>query len=91
MKFLLRRLVFIATLIAVTLATGTIGFYVIEGYSPFDAFYMTLITITTVGYAEIHPLSHAGRIFNSFLIFFGVTTLFFAIGAMTQSIIELEL
>jgi voltage-gated potassium channel len=52
---------------------------------------MTLITITTVGYAEIHPLSHAGRIFNSFLIFFGVTTLFFAIGAMTQSIIELEL
>ncbi len=91
MKFLLRRLVFIATLIAVTLATGTIGFCVIEHYRPFDAFYMTLITITTVGYAEIHPLSHAGRIFNSFLIFFGVTTLFFAIGAMTQSIIELEL
>src|SRR5579864_7700608 len=91
MKFLLRRLAFIATLIAVTLATGTVGFTVIEGYSPFDAFYMTLITITTVGYAEIHPLSHAGRIFNSFLIFFGVTTLFFAIGAMTQSIIELEL
>ena len=91
MKFLRRRLAFVAILIAVTLATGTIGFYVIEGYSPFDAFYMTLITITTVGYAEIHPLSHAGRIFNSFLIFFGVTTLFFAIGAMTQSIIELEL
>ena len=91
MKFLLRRLAFIATLIAVTLATGTIGFYVIERYPPFDAFYMTLITITTVGYAEVHPLSHAGRIFNSFLIFFGVTTIFFAIGAMTQSIIELEL
>jgi len=91
MKFLRRRLAFVAILIAVTLATGTIGFCVIEGYSPFDAFYMTLITITTVGYAEIHPLSHAGRIFNSFLIFFGVTTLFFAIGAMTQSIIELEL
>ena len=91
MKFLRRRLAFVAILIAVTLATGTIGFCVIEGYSPFDAFYMTLITITTVGYAEIHPLSQAGRIFNSFLIFFGVTTLFFAIGAMTQSIIELEL
>jgi voltage-gated potassium channel len=91
MKVPLRRLGFVAILIAVTLATGTIGFYVIEGYSPFDAFYMTLITITTVGYAEIHPLSHTGRVFNSFLIFFGVTTLFFAIGAMTQSIIELEL
>jgi voltage-gated potassium channel len=91
MKFLLRRLALVATLITLTMLMGTVGFTVIEGYPPFDAFYMTLITITTVGYAEIHPLSHAGRIFNSFLIFFGVTTLFFAIGAMTQSIIELEL
>jgi voltage-gated potassium channel len=46
--------------------------------------------MTTVGYGEIHPLSHAGRIFNSFLIVFGVTTIFIAIGAMTQTIIELE-
>jgi voltage-gated potassium channel len=91
MKFLLRRLALVATLITLTMLMGTVGFTVIEGYPPFDAFYMTLVTITTVGYAEIHPLSHAGRIFNSFLIFFGVTTLFFAIGAMTQSIIELEL
>ena len=91
MKFLLRRLGFVAGLIALTLATGTVGFTVIEGYAPFDAFYMTLITITTVGYTEVHPLSHAGRIFNSFVIFFGVTTMFFAIGAMTQSIIQLEL
>src|SRR5262245_38231759 len=51
---------------------------------------MTLITMTTVGYSEIHPLSHAGRIFNSFLIFFGVGVMFMAIGAMTQTIIELE-
>jgi voltage-gated potassium channel len=91
MKLLLRRLAFVAALILFTLATGTVGFRVIEGYPLFDAFYMTLITVSTVGYAEIHPLSHAGRIFNSFLIFFGVTTMFFAIGAMTQSIIELEL
>jgi voltage-gated potassium channel len=91
MKPLLRRLGFIAGLIAFTLLLGTVGFTAVEGYSPFDAFYMTLITVSTVGYAEVHPLSHAGRIFNSFLIFFGVTTMFFAIGAMTQSIIELEL
>ena len=38
----------------------------------------------------IHPLSHAGRVFNSFLIIFGVTTIFIAMGAMTQTIIELE-
>ncbi|HLN00965.1 MAG TPA: potassium channel protein [Bryobacteraceae bacterium] len=91
MRYLLRRLAFVAGLIALVLITGTIGFSVIDGYPRFDAFYMTLITVSTVGYAEIHPLSQAGRVFNSFLIFFGVITMFFAIGAMTQSIIELEL
>jgi len=91
MKPLLRRLAYIAVGILLTLVMGTVGFTVIEGYPIFDAFYMTLITITTVGYAEIHPLSHAGRIFNSFLIFFGVGVMFFAIGAMTQTLIELEL
>jgi voltage-gated potassium channel len=52
---------------------------------------MTLTTITTVGYGEIHKLSHRGRIFNSFVIAFGVTAMFVAIGAMTQTVIELEL
>jgi len=91
MKNLMRRLVIVAGLIALVLLTGTVGFVVIDGYPLFDAFYMTLITVSTVGYAEIHPLSHAGRVFNSFVIFFGVIVMFFAIGAMTQSIVELEL
>ena len=90
MNRLTRRFVLIVVAIATTLAIGTAGFTVIDGYPPFDAFYMTLITMTTVGYGEIHPLSHAGRVFNSFLIVFGVTTIFIAIGAMTQTIIELE-
>src|SRR5262249_4934987 len=76
--------------IATTLAIGTLGFELTDHYSPFDAFYMTLTTMTTVGYAEVHPLSRTGRIFNSFLIFFGVSTLFIAVGAMTQTIIEWE-
>ncbi len=88
---LANRAIFIGGLLLVTFIIGTIGFHVIDGYSPFDAFYMTLITITTVGYGEVHPLSHAGRIFNSFLILFGVTVLLSAVGAMTQTIIELEL
>jgi voltage-gated potassium channel len=90
MNRLARRLVLILVAIVLTLSIGTIGFVVIDNFPPFDAFYMTLITMTTVGYAEIHPLSHAGRVFNSFLIFFGVTTIFIAMGAMTQTIIELE-
>lgn len=90
MNRLTRRFVLIMGAIVTTLTIGTVGFTVIDGYPPFDAFYMSLTTMTTVGYGEIHPLSHAGRIFNSFLIVFGVTTIFIAIGAMTQTIIELE-
>ena len=91
MDRLRNRLLFIGGVVLAMLVGGTLGFIFIEGYPPFDAFYMTLITITTVGYAEVHPLSHAGRVFNSFLIFFGVTTLLLAIGGMTQAVIELEL
>ena len=91
MDHLPRRLALIVLAVVFTLAFGTIGFVVIEHYPVFDAFYMTLITVTTVGYSEIHELSHAGRVFNSFLIFFGVILLFLAVGAMTQTLIELEL
>ena len=86
-----RRVLFVAVLLLITLCIGTVGFRLLEGYSLFDAFYMTLITITTVGYQEVHPLSHMGRIFNSFLILFGVSAMFFAVGVITQGIIELEL
>ena len=91
MDHLQRRLILIATALALILSFGTIGFMWIEHYPVFDAFYMTLTTVTTVGYAEIRGLSHAGRVFNSFLILFGVTTIFLAVGAMTQTVIELEL
>jgi voltage-gated potassium channel len=91
MAHLPRRLAFIAIALALTLAGGTLGFVLIEHYPVFDAFYMTLTTVTTVGYGELHPLSRAGRIFNCFLILFGVVTLLLAIGAMTQTVIELEL
>ncbi len=91
MGHLRRRLILIGLALALVLSFGTVGFMSIEHYPVFDAFYMTLTTVTTVGYAEIRALSHAGRVFNSFLILFGVTTIFLAVGAMTQTVIELEL
>jgi voltage-gated potassium channel len=84
------RLIGIACAVASVLVVGTAGFVIIEHYPVFDAFYMSLTTITTVGYGEIRGLSRAGRVFNSFLIIFGVTALLLAMGAMTQTIIELE-
>lgn len=88
---LVRRILLTVGLLCFTLLIGTVGFVLIEHYPWFDAFYMTLTTITTVGYQEVRPLSHAGRVFNSFLIIFGVSAMFLALGAMTQTIIELEL
>jgi voltage-gated potassium channel len=90
-SILVRRIFLIAGLLCITLVIGTTGFVLIEDFSWFDAFYMTLTTITTIGYQELHPLSHAGRVFNSFLILFGVSAMFVSFGAMTQTIIELEL
>ena len=84
------RFIIIAGTLLLTLATGTAGFVIIDHYPWFDAFYMTLITIATVGYGETPP-SLGGRVFNSFLIIFGVTIMLLAVGAMTQAIIELEL
>lgn len=88
---LARRVVLVAGLLVLTLVIGTLGFRLIEGYPWFDAFYMTLTTITTVGYQELYPLSRAGRMFNSVLILFGVSAMFFSVGAVTQTIIDMEL
>ncbi len=56
------------SLLAGSILIGVIGFVIIEGYNLLDAFYMTIITISTVGYGELYPLSNAGRLFVSFLI-----------------------
>jgi voltage-gated potassium channel len=70
---------------------GTAGFHYLEGWSWFDSFYMVVISLTTVGYQEVHPLSHAGRIFNSGLLISGVGLVFLGIGALTQALLEFEL
>ena len=68
----------VALLIAAVMVVGTAGYVLIEGWSLFDAFYMTAITITTVGYGEVHPLSNAGRAFTVFISFTGVGAFFYA-------------
>ena len=86
-----RRLMLVGGALAAVLLVGMAGYVLIDGYPVFDAFYMALTTIATVGYGEIRPLSRAGRVFNSFVILFGVSIMLLAIGAMTQIVIELEL
>lgn len=86
-----RNLRVIALLLLLVVAIGTAGFHFIEGWSWFDGFYMVVTTLTTIGYQEVHPLSHAGRIFNIFIILCGVSLLALAVGALSQALLEFEL
>jgi voltage-gated potassium channel len=70
---------------------GTIGYRLIEGWPFMDSLFMTITTITTVGYAEVHPLSTAGQIFTFFLILGGVGTAFYILTSLVRYIIEGEI
>src|SRR5271167_3559455 len=78
------------SLIALVLI-GVLGFHFLEGWPWFDGFYMVLTTITTIGYGELHPLSPAGRYFNTFIIIAGVGLLLLFFGSATQALLEFEL
>src|SRR5271157_2424826 len=70
---------------------GVAGFHFLEGWPWFDGFYMVLTTITTIGYGELHPLSPAGRVFNSFIIIAGVGLVLLITGGAAQALLEFEL
>jgi voltage-gated potassium channel len=64
------------------LAFGTIGYILVEHWSFLDAFFMTVTTITTVGYGEVHPLSPAGQVFTIVLILLGVGAVLYTLSDM---------
>ena len=70
---------------------GTIGYSIIERWNPFDSLYMTIITLTTVGYGEVHTLSKAGKFFTIILILSGVGSMLYALGSGAKTLIEGEL
>jgi len=86
-----RNLRFIAIALAVLTIVGMAGFHFIEGWPWFDGFYMVITTFSTIGYQELHPLSHGGRIFNVGLILAGVSLVFLGIGSLTQALLEFSL
>ena len=86
----LRNLRVLVAVLVLLVVIGTAGFHFIEGWSWFDGLYMVITTFTTIGYTEVHSLSHAGRVFNVFLILMGVGNVFLIIGALTQSVLEVE-
>jgi voltage-gated potassium channel len=77
-----------AWLVLIAVAYGTTGYMLIEGWTLLDAFYMTVTTITTVGFGEIHPLSTAGRLFTATLVIGGVATMLYAFGIFAETLAE---
>jgi voltage-gated potassium channel len=69
---------------------GTFGYMLIDDYTLFDAFYMTIITIATVGYGEVEPLSSGGKLFTVFLIITSFGTFAYAVSAITRFVVDGE-
>ena len=88
----MRKKLFLAlALIIIVIAFGTAGYQLIEGWNFLDALYMTIITLTTVGYREVHELSSRGMIFTIVLLMVGVGTFLYALSAGAKIILEGEL
>ena len=85
------RLTAAAAAVFMILMVGTAGYVLIEDASWFDAFYMTVITVTTVGYEEVFPLSTGGRIFTIFVSLIGVGTILYVASLMAEYIISGQL
>ena len=77
--------------LAALLFLGSLGYVLIEGWSFFDALYMTVTTLTTVGYGEIHPLDQAGRAYTMVLILAGVGVMLYIVGALARVVVEGEI
>ncbi|KAB2930065.1 MAG: potassium channel protein [Leptonema illini] len=74
--------------LSVLLLGGTLGYRAIEGWTYLDSLYMTVITLTTVGFGETHPLSEGGRIFTIILLIGGVIFYATALNALAQGLLD---
>lgn len=74
-------------ILIIIICLGTVGFMVVEDWSLFDSFYMTIITVSTVGFNEVNELSTEGKLFTAFLIITSFGTFAYAVSAITSYIV----
>ena len=90
MKELKKRLIFALIFITFIITIGSAGYMFIEGWNCLDSLYMTVITIASVGFKEVHDLSPNGRIFTIILIISGVGSVAYAVSAAAKIVLEGE-
>lgn len=86
-----KRLINLIIAVVFVVAIGIIGYILIEGWSFLDAWYMTIISLATVGFMEVNPLSPKGRIFTIFLILGGMGILLYGVSTVVALFVEGEL
>ncbi len=87
----LRKVLLSLLTLVILVASGTIGYALIEGWPVFESLYMTIITLATVGYKEVYDLSFHGKVFTIVLIVCGTGILAYTIGSMLQFMLEGQL
>src|SRR5918992_3881435 len=88
---LIRRMVRIGATFAAVVVYGTVGYIVLEGWPFLDALYMTITTMTTVGFREVNELDTGGRLFTLTVVVLGVGTALIGISLLAAAIAEAEL
>src|SRR6266516_1891061 len=84
----LRRFRLAGILLAIVIAVGVTGYVLIDGWNFLDSFFMVIITISTVGYTEVHPQGPVGRLFTSGLIVIGVATMLYGFGVFAETLAD---
>jgi voltage-gated potassium channel len=85
-----KKFIRLLIILLIILFIGTIGYMSIEGWSPLESLYMTVITITTVGYGEVKEVSVAGRIFTILIIFLGIGIIAYILAMVAQAMVDLQ-
>jgi voltage-gated potassium channel len=86
-----RNLIFAAVMLALIVSIGTAGYMILEKWNFLDSLYMTVITLTTVGFSEVHPINEQGRILTMTILVSGLGVVGYLVGTLTQILIEGQL
>jgi voltage-gated potassium channel len=87
----LRKILFLTSILMALLVLGSLGFVWLEGWNYFDAFYMTVATLTTLGGGEVQPLSKLGRIYTMALLLAGMGVLLYIVTSLARVVVEGEI